>query len=58
MYDPSAPYADKSGMVAAPNIDLANEAVQQIIASYTFAANVTVMTIDSQMTSMLLNMAA
>jgi flagellar basal-body rod protein FlgC len=58
MYDPSAPYADKNGMVAAPNIDLANEAVQQIIASYTFAANATVMKIDSQMMGMLLNIAA
>lgn len=58
MYDPSASYADKNGMVAAPNIDLANEAVQQIMASYAFAANVIVMKIDSQMTGMLLNLAA
>jgi len=57
MYDPGAPYADKNGMVAAPNVDLANEVVQQIIASYMFAANATVMKIGSQMTSTLLNIA-
>ena len=57
MYDPGAPYADKNGMVAAPNVDLANEVVQQIIASYLFAANATVMKIGSQMTSTLLNIA-
>jgi flagellar basal-body rod protein FlgC len=58
MYDPSAPYADKSGMVAAPNVDLANEIVQQIIASYMFVANAKVMQVDSQMTSALLNITA
>jgi flagellar basal-body rod protein FlgC len=41
-YDPSAPYADPNGLVAAPNVDLANEAVQQILALYTFAANAAV----------------
>jgi flagellar basal-body rod protein FlgC len=38
-YDPGAPSADKNGLVAAPNLDLANEAVQQIAASYAFAAD-------------------
>jgi flagellar basal-body rod protein FlgC len=41
-YDPSAPYADPNGLVAAPNVDLGNEAVQQILALYTFAANAAV----------------
>ncbi len=38
-YGPGAPSADRNGLVAAPNLDLANEAVQQIAASYAFAAN-------------------
>jgi flagellar basal-body rod protein FlgC len=41
-FDPSAPYADANGLVAAPNVDLANEAVQQILARYAFAANAAV----------------
>jgi flagellar basal-body rod protein FlgC len=55
MYDPNAPYADESGLVAAPNVDLANEVVQQMIARYTFAANAAVMRVGSQMTTTLLN---
>ncbi len=58
MYDPTAPYADKSGMVAAPNVDIANEVMQQIIASYMFAANAMVMQVGSQMTGALLNITA
>jgi flagellar basal-body rod protein FlgC len=54
-YDPAAPYADKNGMVAAPNVDLANEAVQQITALYTFAANAKVMQVESQMMRVLLD---
>jgi len=38
-FDPGAPAADKNGLVAAPNVDLANEIVQQITASQAFAAN-------------------
>jgi flagellar basal-body rod protein FlgC len=41
-YDPSAPNADPNGLVAAPNVDLANEAVRQILARYSFAANAAV----------------
>jgi flagellar basal-body rod protein FlgC len=57
-YDPSAPYADKNGMVAAPNVDLANEVVQQITALYTFAANAEVMQAESQMMKALLDIKA
>ena len=32
-YDPSAPYANQDGLVAAPNVDLTEEAIQQLIAS-------------------------
>jgi flagellar basal-body rod protein FlgC len=54
-YDPSAPYADKNGMVAAPNVDLTNEVVQQITALYEFTANARVMQTASQMTKTLLD---
>jgi flagellar basal-body rod protein FlgC len=47
--DPSAPYADQDGMVAAPNVDLADEAVQQLIASYSYAANARVVTSYNRM---------
>ena len=48
-YEPTAPYADANGMVAMPNVDLGNEAVQQMIARYTFAMNVEVLRTHSQM---------
>lgn len=54
-YDPTAPYADQNGQVAAPNVDIANEVVQQAIASYAFAANADVMSIDQKMMQTLLN---
>jgi flagellar basal-body rod protein FlgC len=54
--DPSAPFADANGMVASPNVDLANEAVQQIIARYTFAMNVAVEKTYEQMMKSLLDM--
>ncbi len=54
-YDPTAPYADPNGQVAAPNVDIANEVVQQAIASYEFAANADVMSVDQQMMQTLLN---
>jgi flagellar basal-body rod protein FlgC len=57
-YAPSAPYADQSGMVAAPNVDLTNEAVQQITARYAFAANAKVMQVASQMSGALLDITA
>jgi flagellar basal-body rod protein FlgC len=54
-YDPSAPYADRNGMVAAPNVDLANEIVQQITARYAFASNAKVMQAGSEMMKALLD---
>jgi flagellar basal-body rod protein FlgC len=57
-YDPSAPYADKNGMVAAPKVDLTNEVVQQITALYEFAANARVMQTASQMMKTLLDIKA
>jgi flagellar basal-body rod protein FlgC len=54
-YDPSAPFADKNGLVAAPNVDLANEAVQQITARIEFAANAKVIQVESEMMKTLLD---
>jgi flagellar basal-body rod protein FlgC len=57
-YDPTAPFANASGLVAMPNVDLGNEAVQQIMASVSYAANAAVLKTDAQMTSTLLNVMA
>jgi len=54
-YSPTAPYADQNGQVAAPNVDLSNEVVQQAIASYEFAANADVMKTYEKMMQALLN---
>jgi flagellar basal-body rod protein FlgC len=53
--DPQAPFANQNGLVAAPNVDLAQELVGQMLASYSFAANATVMKADNRMTDTLLD---
>jgi flagellar basal-body rod protein FlgC len=58
VYDPMAPFADSSGMVAAPNVDLGNELIQQLLARYTFAANTKVVSTDARMMDSLLNIIA
>jgi flagellar basal-body rod protein FlgC len=57
-YDPNAPFADGQGMVASPNVDLANEAVQQLIARYTFVMNVMVVRTYEQMMKSLFDIKA
>ena len=57
-YDPAAPYADQNGQVASPNVDNANEAIQQAAAAYDFAMNVQVMRVYSQMLKTLLDIQA
>jgi flagellar basal-body rod protein FlgC len=57
-FDPGAPFADGNGMVARPNIDLASELVQLLIARYTFAANAQVIRADAQMSAALLDITA
>jgi len=42
-YNPSAPYADADGMVAAPNVDPASETLTQIQALDTYRANLRVL---------------
>jgi flagellar basal-body rod protein FlgC len=56
--DPQAPFANQSGLVAAPNVDLAQEAIGQLMASYSFAANATVLKADDRMTKALLDITA
>jgi flagellar basal-body rod protein FlgC len=53
--DPQAPFANQNGLVAAPNVDLAQELVGQMLASYSFAANATAMKADNRMTETLLD---
>jgi flagellar basal-body rod protein FlgC len=57
-FDPGAAFADSNGLVAAPNVDLANEIVQTMIARYTFAANALVIRADAQMSAALLDINA
>jgi flagellar basal-body rod protein FlgC len=57
-YEPTSPFADANGLVAGPNVDLANELVQLLVARYTFAANAQVIRADAQMSASLLNITA
>jgi flagellar basal-body rod protein FlgC len=54
-YDPSAPYANEEGMVAAPNVDLGQELIQAMVAKYSFAANAAVMRTAAQMNKAVLD---
>jgi flagellar basal-body rod protein FlgC len=58
VYDPQAPFANQDGLVAAPNVDLSQELVSQMVARYSFAANATVMRADDRMTKTLLDIKA
>jgi flagellar basal-body rod protein FlgC len=53
--DPQAPFANQNGLVAAPNVDLSQELIGQMIASYSFAANAKVMTAIDRMAKTVLN---
>ena len=57
-YDPNASYADDRGLVASPNVDLANELVQTLIARMSYAANAKVIRADAQMSAALFNITA
>ena len=57
-YDPTAPYADGRGMVASPNVDLANELVQVLVARFSYAANAQVIRVDAQMSTALFDITA
>ena len=53
--DPSAPFANQDGLVAAPNVDLANEFAQLAIAKYSFIANAKVIQAYSETQDALLD---
>jgi flagellar basal-body rod protein FlgC len=53
--DPSAPFANQDGLVAAPNVDLANEFVQLLTARESFAANAKVIQAFNNTTKSLLD---
>jgi flagellar basal-body rod protein FlgC len=53
--DPSAPFANQDGLVAAPNVDLASEFVQLTTAKYSFFANAKVIQAYSETTESLLD---
>lgn len=42
-FDPSSSHADASGMVAAPNVDLVDERVEQLAAQQAYQANLAVL---------------
>jgi flagellar basal-body rod protein FlgC len=54
-FDPSAPFANQDGLVAAPNIDLASQFVQLLTAKYDFAANAKVIQAYDDTTKSLLD---
>jgi flagellar basal-body rod protein FlgC len=57
-FDPTAPFANNDGFVTSPNVDLANEMIQLLIARSTYAANAQVIRADAQMSAALLNITA
>jgi flagellar basal-body rod protein FlgC len=57
-YDPAAPFADADGFVAAPNVDLAEEAVDVLAALVSFRANLTLILAADEMAQSLLDIRA
>ena len=56
--DPQAAFANQDGFVAAPNIDITQEMIGQMVASYSFAANAAALTAGNRMTGALLDITA
>lgn len=56
--DPTAPFANQDGLVAAPNVDLASQFVQLLTAKYSFAANAKVIQAYNNTTQSLLDITA
>jgi flagellar basal-body rod protein FlgC len=57
-YDPTAPFADADGYVAAPNVDVAEEAVDALAALASFRANLVVLRTAAAMAKTLLDLRA
>jgi flagellar basal-body rod protein FlgC len=54
-FEPTAPFVGARGLVASPNVDFANEAIQQVTARYAFAMNAQVVRTYSQMMKSLID---
>lgn len=53
-YDPGSSYADAQGMIAAPDVDLVSEMIDQLTAKLTYDANLSVVkTIDEMQQSLI-----
>jgi flagellar basal-body rod protein FlgC len=48
-YQPDSPYADGQGMVAAPDVDLAGELVEQMLAMQQYRASAALIAVDDRM---------
>lgn len=57
-YQPDSPDADPAGLVAAPNVDLAQESVQQMLASNAYKANAAVARTSDEMLKSVFDMKA
>lgn len=49
LYDPSSPYADAQGIVGAPNVDIAKEMLNLMLARQDFEANAAVLRASNDM---------
>jgi flagellar basal-body rod protein FlgC len=58
VYDPNSPFADSNGLVASPNVDLAQQLVQSQIASISYQANAKVIEVDQSINKATLNIFA
>jgi flagellar basal-body rod protein FlgC len=58
IYDPNSPFADRNGNIASPNVDLAQQAVNTNIASFSYDANLKVIEVAQKMQGYLLNIFA
>jgi len=56
--DPQAPFANQDGLVAAPNVDLAQELIGQMVAKYSYTANLATLKADRDMSKALLDATA
>lgn len=56
VHDPEAPGADASGMVGAPDIDIASELVSAMIAKYEFEASAKMVSVASDMQKTVIDM--
>ncbi len=54
-YAPSLPFADRTGLVAAPNVDLATQGVDQLMAAQAYAASASLVGVSGNLEQQLLN---